>query len=136
MSTKPGLIPQYLSTNLILPLNRSSDAFNYFASFFLLTIIIIIKPRLFPLSYYSISWALFISQRERVFSYILIDAYTSRLNISILLSPKYQSTDIPCTLRHNQYSNISTPVIDISMIFATQINMFNNREINSPALAF
>ena len=94
------------------------------------------KPCLLPVSCCSLRQLLFISQRGRVFSYIPIEDSTLRLSNSILLSFRYLSSDIPCTLRRCQCSNTFTPTIAESTVFATQISTFDSRGITAPALAF
>ncbi len=111
METEPGPASQYLSTTLTIPPNRSPDAHNCFASTSPLTVITSADSRLFPVSCCFLSQVSLISHRGRVFSFMPVDDSTSRLNSSILPSPKYLSSDIPCTLRRCQCSSISTPTM-------------------------
>lgn len=109
---------------------------NCFASLFFLTVIIVAGPHLFPLSYYFLSWILFISHYGKVFSFMLLDDSSSCRNSYILILPKHISIDIPCTLRHCKCSYIFTPTMAASMAFTARISTFNNCEINSPTLVF
>ena len=94
------------------------------------------ESRLLSVSYCSLKRFSFISQRGRTFSCIFVEDSTSRLSNSILLSPEYLFSDIPCTLRHCQCSNISTPTMAESTVFAAWISTFDSRGITALVFAF
>lgn len=136
MQTELGPAFQYFSTTLTTPPNRRPDAHSCFASDSPLTVITIVEPPLFPVSCCSLRRSSFKSQRRRADSCILVKGSTSRFSNSIFFSPRYLSSDIPCTLSRCQCSNISTPNMAAFTVFAARISTFDNRGMNNPAVAF
>lgn len=136
MQTKLGPISQYLSTTPTTFLNRRPDVWSCFASAFLLTIITTAEPCLFPVFCCSLRRFSFINQWGKAISCILVENSVSHLSNSIFHSPRYPSSNILYTLRRCQYSNISTPTITTSTVFATQIVTFDNWGLMIPHWPF
>lgn len=109
--TKLGPASQYLSNTLTTPPNQRPDTQSYFASVFPLNVVTMAEPRCLPGSYCSLRRLSVISQRGKAFSCIAVEDSTSCLSKSMLLLPRYLSSDIPCTLRRCQYSDISTLIL-------------------------
>lgn len=135
MHIKLGPASLYLSTISTSFPNQRPDTQSFLALASLLTVIKMGDPH-FPTFYRSLRQLSLISQKEKAFSYILVENSTFRFNNSILSSLKYLSSNISCTLKRCQCSSISTSITVGLIVFAAQISRFDSQGINTSALAF
>lgn len=96
-----------------------------FASILLPTIITITEMPLLLVFYYFFYRLLLISLYGIIFNKMPIEDYIPLFKSFIFFSLRYQSYDILCTFKQCHYSSNSTSIILPSIIFSSQINIFD-----------